>query len=73
LRVRFSDVVRHLRRPVVGALSAAASRRPHGTPTTRLRPVPCMCAQLWLPGGALSAKTKETLAKARPVVELLWE
>jgi len=31
------------------------------------------CAQLWLPGGALNAKTKEALAKARPGVELWWE
>jgi len=31
------------------------------------------CAQLWLPGGSLSAKTKEALTKARPGVELLWD
>jgi len=31
------------------------------------------CAQLSLPGGSLSAKTKEALTKARTGVELLWE
>lgn len=32
-----------------------------------------MREQLWFPGGALSAKTKEALAKARTGIELLWD
>jgi len=80
LWIRWSTAVHHSRGPVIapaahlltGEATLPAPAFPdltarHATTASRI-----VCAQLGLPGGALSAQAKEALANARPGVELVW-
>jgi len=84
LFVRLTTAARHSRRPVIvrgtfaegrSATNLAHIAQPlhvHASAHDMTGPL-FWCAQLWLPGGALSANTKESLATARPGVELVWD